>query len=150
MTLRVHAPVAGRVLDLADVPDEVFAQGLVGPGLAIEPAGSGAVTAVAPVDGQVLKLHPHAFVLLATEGRGVLVHLGIDTVELGGAGFTVHVAEQGTVRVGAPMITFDPAAIAAGDRSPVCPVIALDGAAEQVRTLASTEVSAGDPLFDWR
>lgn len=149
MTLRVHAPVAGRVLELADVPDEVFAQGLVGPGLAIEPTGSGAVTAVAPVDGRVVKVHPHAFVLLAAQGRGVLVHLGIDTVELGGVGFTLHVAEGQSVSAGEPMITFDPAAVAAGGRSPVCPVIALDGAAQQVHTLASAQVASGAPLFDW-
>lgn len=150
MTLRVHAPVAGRVLELAEVPDEVFAQGLVGPGLAIEPTGGGAVTAVAPMDGQVVKLHPHAFVLLAAQARGVLVHLGIDTVELRGAGFTVHVAEGHAVRAGEAMITFEPAEVAAGGRSPVCPVIALDGAAQQVHPLASSEVSAGAPLFDWR
>lgn len=149
MTLRVHAPVPGRVLELADVPDEVFAQGLVGPGLAIEPPGGGAVTALAPVDGRVVKLHPHAFVLLAAQGRGVLVHLGIDTVELGGAGFTVHVAEGQPVSAGEQMITFDPAAVAAGGRSPVCPVIALDGAAQQVHTLASAQVASGAPLFDW-
>ncbi|HIZ35029.1 MAG TPA: PTS glucose transporter subunit IIA [Candidatus Ruania gallistercoris] len=149
MTLRVHAPVAGRVLGLAEVPDAVFAQGLVGPGWAIEPSGEGAVTAVAPVAGRVVKGHPHAFVLLASEGRGVLVHLGIDTVQLGGDGFTVHVAEGNPVAVGDPMITFEPGAVAAGGRSPVCPVIALDGAAEQVRRLAPAHVASGAPLFDW-
>ncbi|WP_147916405.1 PTS glucose transporter subunit IIA [Ruania zhangjianzhongii] len=148
--MRVHAPLAGRVLALADVPDEVFAQGLVGPGLAIEPSGAGAVTVVAPVDGQVVKVHPHAFVLLAAEGRGVLVHLGIDTVELGGSGFTVQIAEGQAVVAGEPMITFDPAAVAAGGRSPVCPVVALDGAAEQVHPLAREQVASGAPLFDWR
>lgn len=148
--MRVHAPVAGRVLELAQVPDEVFGQGLVGPGLAIEPTGDRPATAVAPVDGRVLKLHPHAFVLLAAGERGVLVHLGIDTVELAGAGFTVHVAEGQVVTQGEPMITFHPAAVAAGGRSPVCPVIALDGAAEQVHPLAAAQVASGDPLFDWR
>lgn len=148
--MRVHAPVSGRVLELAQVPDEVFAQGLVGPGLAIEPIGAGPATAVAPVDGRVLKLHPHAFVLLAAGERGVLVHLGIDTVELAGAGFIVHVAEGQAVALGEPMITFNPTAVAAGGRSPICPVVALDGAAEQVHSLASAEVASGDPLYDWR
>ena len=148
--MRVHAPVAGRVLELVQVPDEVFGQGMVGPGLAIEPTGDGPATALAPVDGRVLKLHPHAFVLLAAGERGVLVHLGIDTVELAGAGFTVHVAEGQVVTQGEPMITFQPAAVAAGGRSPACPVIALDGAAEQVHPLAATQVASGDPLFDWR
>ena len=79
----------------------------------------------------------------------MLVHLGIDTVQLGGDGFTVHVAEGNPVAVGDPMITFEPGAVAAGGRSPVCPVIALDGAAEQVRRLAPAHVASGAPLFDW-
>ncbi len=149
MSLRVHAPLPGRVLDLAEVPDQVFAEGIVGPGLAIDPAGAGEVTAVAPVSGRVVKLHPHAFVLLAVDGRGVLVHLGIDTVELAGEGFTVHAAEGAVVATGEPMITFTPEAVAATGRSPVCPVVALDGAAEQVRRVASVSASAGEPLFDW-
>lgn len=148
MTLRVHAPVPGRVLELADVPDQVFAGGIVGPGLAIDPAGAGRVTAVAPVPGRLFKLHPHAFVLLA-EDRGVLVHLGIDTVELAGAGFTVHVTEGEELAAGAAMITFDPELVATGGRSPVCPVIALDGRAEHLHRLAPAVVAPGEPLFDW-
>jgi len=147
--LQVHAPLPGQVLDLAEVPDQVFAQGIVGPGLAVDPERMGEVTAVAPVDGRVVKLHPHAFVLLAADGRGVLVHLGIDTVELAGDGFTVHAAEGQEVATGTPMITFDPGVVAAGGRSPVCPVLALDGGAEQVHRLAAAVVAAGDPLFDW-
>ncbi|WP_022916749.1 PTS sugar transporter subunit IIA [Ruania albidiflava] len=148
--MRVHAPVPGRVLELADVPDQVFAAAIVGPGLAIDPGPDAeAVTAVAPVAGRVVKLHPHAFVIVAGSGQGVLVHLGIDTVELAGDGFTVHAAEGEEVTTGAPMITFDPVAVAQGGRSPVCPVIALDGGAEQVHRLAPAVVAAADPLFDW-
>ena len=149
MRLRVHAPVAGRVLTLAEVPDPVVAEEIVGPGLAIDPTGAGEVTARAPVDGRVVKLHPHAFVLLAADGRAVLVHLGIDTVELAGSGFTLHAAEGQQVRVGEPIVTFDPVAVAAGGRSPVVPVIALDGAAEVLDRLASAQVTAGEPIFDW-
>ena len=90
----VLAPVAGLVRPLADVPDPVFAAEMVGAGVAIEPAG-GASDAVSPVAGTVLKLHPHAFVVLTPEGTGVLVHLGIDTVRLDGAGFELLVAGEG-------------------------------------------------------
>ena len=83
MSVPVLAPCAGRVVALADVPDEVFASEMVGPGVAIEPAG-GRTTVVSPVAGRVVKIHPHAFVVLADCGAGVLVHLGIDTNRLGG------------------------------------------------------------------
>ena len=82
----VLAPVAGLVRPLSEVPDPVFAAEMVGAGVAIEPDG-GLADAVSPVAGTVLKLHPHAFVVLTPEGTGVLVHLGIDTVRLEGAGF---------------------------------------------------------------
>ena len=77
----ISSPMAGDVHPLADVPDPVFAQGLVGPGVAIVPISEAEVTVVAPIAGRIVKLHPHAFVIQA-EGFGVLVHLGIDTVQL--------------------------------------------------------------------
>ena len=80
----VLAPCPGRVLALADVPDPVFAGEIVGPGVAIDP-DPGLTTVVSPIAGKVLKVHPHAFVVLG-DGVGVLVHLGINTVRLGGAG----------------------------------------------------------------
>jgi len=82
----------GVVHLLSDVPDPVFAQGVVGPGLALEPIGAGGQDVVAPIPGRIAKLHPHAFVI-ASDDVTVLVHLGIDTVQLNGAGFVTHAAE---------------------------------------------------------
>lgn len=145
----VGSPVAGRVVGLAAVPDPVFAQGMVGPGTAIDPVRE-RTQAVSPVAGTVVKLHPHAFVVMDDEGHGVLVHLGIDTVQLKGEGFEVHVAEGETVAAGHPLITWDPAAVEAGGRSPVCPVVALDAPADVVSaTLTDGDVSRGDELFQW-
>ncbi len=80
----VRTPFAGPVVALADVPDPVFAEQLVGAGVAVDPTGAeGPVTAVAPVDGSIVKLHPHAFALQGAAGTDVLVHVGIDTVKLG-------------------------------------------------------------------
>ena len=105
--LAVVAPVAGTVVGLAGVPDPVFAQQLVGSGTAVEPAdGAGIVTVVAPVAGNLMKVHPHAFVVLTPDGVGVLVHLGIDTVHLGGEGFTVHRAEGDDVAQGEPLFAY--------------------------------------------
>ncbi|RCG27964.1 PTS glucose transporter subunit IIA [Sphaerisporangium album] len=145
----VLAPVAGRVVGLAAVPDPVFAEGLVGLGTAIDPAREPG-TAVAPIDGTIVKLHPHAYVIVGDDGRGVLVHLGIDTVELRGEGFRVLAAEGERVRAGRPVVAWDPALVEAGGRSPMCPVVALDALPGTVGALVpSGAVRAGDGLFLW-
>ncbi len=148
--LTVLAPVAGRALPMADVPDPVFAEAMVGPGAAIDP-DRGPSVAVSPVTGRIVKLHPHAYVVLTESGRGVLVHLGIDTVQLKGAGFRLLATEGDEVAAGTPVVEWDTAAVVAGGRSPICPVVALDAPADAVRTLAgSGRVEAGSDLFAWQ
>lgn len=143
----VVAPVAGLVLPLTEVPDPVFAESMVGPGLALRPPPA-PVTAVSPVDGRVSTLHPHAYVVVQGD-RGVLVHLGIDTVRLDGAGFELLVEAGATVSCGQPMVRWDPAAVQRGGLSPVCPVVALDATAGELSEPAAGELSAGDALFVW-
>jgi sugar PTS system EIIA component len=150
-TLRVLAPVPGRVVALADVPDPVFAEAMVGPGLAIEPLRAARVTAVAPADGVVGALHPHAFALECEGDRSVLVHLGIDTVGLKGLGFVLHVAAGDVVRAGDRVVTWSPVDVAAAGLATVCPVVALqaDGTALTPCVETGADVAAGDPLLDW-
>jgi len=124
-TTPVFAPVEGRALPLSDVPDPVFSQGMVGYGAAIDPPHE-VIYAVAPVSGKILKLLPHAYVIMTPENVGVLVHLGLDTVQLDGAGFTAHVAQGDTVEAGQPVITYDVPAIVAAGMSPVVPVVVMD------------------------
>ena len=121
----VLAPVEGRAVALADVPDPVFAGGMVGYGAAIDPPHQ-VIQAVAPVSGKILKLLPHAYVIITPAGVGVLVHLGLDTVQLKGAGFTAHVSQGDTVSAGQPVITYDVPAIVAAGYSPVVPVVVMD------------------------
>ncbi|MEV4887859.1 PTS glucose transporter subunit IIA [Nonomuraea sp. NPDC055795] len=144
----VLAPVEGAAVGLAAVPDPVFSAGMVGPGTAIDPL-RGPGKAVAPIPGKIMKLHPHAYVIVGDDGRGVLVHLGIDTVQLKGEGFQLLAAEGDRVSAGQPVVAWDPSAIEAGGRSPVCPVVALDAAAESVTGVAEGEVHVGDELFRW-
>ncbi|WP_248961751.1 PTS sugar transporter subunit IIA [Sphaerisporangium perillae] len=146
----VLAPVAGYVVGLAAVPDPVFSEGLVGPGTAIDPAREPGEV-LAPISGLILKLHPHAYVIGGEDGRAVLVHLGIDTVLLKGEGFRLLACEGDRVRAGQPVVAWDPGAIAAGGRSPLCPVVALDARPGTVRaTLAAGgAVRAGEELFRW-
>ena len=148
--LRVLAPLPGRVLPLSEVPDPVFAGAMVGPGAAVDPP-RGPVQAVAPVDGRIVKLHPHAFVVVTASGRGVLVHLGIDTVQLQGEGFRLLAAEGDEVTAGTPLVEWDTAAVEAGGRSPVSPVIALDAPPEAIGdTVTTGRVEAGAKLFSWQ
>ena len=144
----IVSPLNGTLMTLSEVPDPVFAQGLVGPGVALQPTRDGDVTAVAPVAGRIVKLHPHAFVLQA-DGFGVLVHLGIDTVQLEGEGFTLHTEEGAEVSVGDELITWNPARIAEGGRSAVCPIIILDTTPDKLGDVAAagTSVNSGNQLF---
>ncbi|MBY8848110.1 PTS glucose transporter subunit IIA [Saccharothrix longispora] len=149
MTLRVTSPVSGRAVPLSEVPDPVFAQAMVGPGVAVEPDRVGA-DVVSPVDGVVVTLHPHAFVVATEDGAAVLVHLGIDTVKRKGEGFTLHVVKGETVRAGQPVVSWDPAEVEAAGFAPICPVIALDATPEVLGDRAGGPVAVGDALFSWQ
>jgi PTS system glucose-specific IIA component len=144
----VLAPVEGVAVPLSSVPDPVFSAGMVGPGTAIDPARE-PLKAIAPITGKIMKLHPHAYVIVGDDGKGVLVHLGIDTVQLKGKGFQLLAAEGDRVSAGQPVVAWDPATIEAGGRSPVCPVIALDASAGSVSSTVDGLVHAGDELFLW-
>ncbi|HEY9411873.1 MAG TPA: PTS glucose transporter subunit IIA [Jiangellaceae bacterium] len=149
-TDQVVTPVPGRVIALTEVPDPVFSAALVGPGTAVDPPRNGPVQAVAPVSGEVVKLHPHAFVVKTPGGAGVLTHLGIDTVQLAGEGFELHVAEGDEVAAGDPVVTWNPAEVEAGGRSPVVPVVALDATPEALSGVrAPGPIAVGDVLFAW-
>jgi len=137
----VLAPVDGRALALTDVPDPVFSQGMVGYGAAIDPPRE-VIDALAPVSGTLLRLMPHAYVIMTSGGVGILVHLGLDTVALNGAGFTAHVAQGDTVTAGQPIIAYDVPAIVAAGYSPVVPVVVMDER-EASNVIAGTEVDSG-------
>ena len=146
----VLSPCPGLVIAMADVPDPVFAEEMVGPGVAIEPE-PGPTVVTSPIAGTVLKVHPHAFVVLG-DGVGVLVHLGINTVRLDGAGFEVLATQGSEVAAGDPMIRWDPATVPASvdgqDVSTVVPVVVMDAPRGSVTSEAiGGPVVAGDLLF---
>ncbi|MBE7701437.1 PTS glucose transporter subunit IIA [Oerskovia sp. Sa1BUA8] len=151
--LVVGAPLSGTVRALTDVPDPVFAQEFVGPGLAIEPTvdRDGISTVVAPAAGVLGSLFPHAFALETPGGRTVLVHLGIDTVRLGGEGFQLHVEAGDQVEVGATLLSWEPERVAALGLPTVCPVVALQGDPAALTTLVEPgrAVRAGEPVLSW-
>ncbi|MGC4665497.1 PTS sugar transporter subunit IIA, partial [Escherichia coli] len=93
-------------MPLAAVPDPVFAGGMMGDGLAIDPVGD---TLHAPCDARVVSIHAagHAVTLDAGQGVQLLMHVGIDSVTLAGEPFTACVAAGARVRVGDPLLRFD-------------------------------------------
>ncbi|MER5618060.1 MULTISPECIES: PTS glucose transporter subunit IIA [unclassified Streptomyces] len=146
----VTSPLAGRAIGLAAVPDPVFSGAMVGPGTAIDPLREPS-EAVSPVDGIIVSLHPHAFVVVDENGRGVLTHLGIDTVQLNGEGFELLVNKGDRVTRGQGIVRWDPAAVETAGKSPVCPVVALEATAESLSDVREDgDVKVGDTLFGWQ
>lgn len=147
--IEVLAPTAGRVGTLSDVADPVFAAEMLGSGLSIDPPRE-PITAVAPVAATIVTARPHALAMVTAEGTGILVHFGIDTVELHGDGFTLLNEEKSQVASGAPLLRWNPAQVEAGGRDPVVLLCVLDtppGAVQCDRI--GQRVAAGEPLFTW-
>ena len=140
-TTPVLAPVDGRAVPLQDVPDPVFSAGMVGYGAAIDPP-RGVIEAVAPVSGKLLRLMPHAYIVMTPEGVGVLVHLGLDTVALNGDGFTTHVSQGDEVSAGQVVITYDVPSVEGKGLNPIVPVVVMDER-EPGNVVASEAVTAG-------
>lgn len=150
MSLHVLAPFPGRVMAMGEVPDPVFAQGMVGPGLALLPAADADVLEIlAPAAGTVLKAMPHAIALVTPEGDGVLVHIGLDTVGLKGRGFEVLVEKKQAVQPGDPMLRVDASVVREAGLSLCSPIVVMDAPADRLTALAQpgAQVEAGQPLF---
>jgi PTS system glucose-specific IIA component len=146
----VSSPLAGRAIGLAAVPDPVFSGAMVGPGTAIDPVRERGEV-VAPVDGVIVSLHPHAFVVVDDAGHGVLTHLGLDTVQLDGEGFELLAAKGDSVTRGQAVVRWDPVAVEAAGKSPICPVVALEATIESLSELVEAgDLVTGDVLFSWK
>ncbi len=150
----VRAPLAGRVGALASAPDAVFASGLLGEGMVLDPLDAGAlvhagvIEALAPVDGILAAVQPHAYAVQPEDGPAILVHLGIDTVSLAGEGFA-PLAERGALlRAGDGVIAWDPTAITDGGLAALVPVIAMQGSGIRLLAPEGSVVAAGDSLFE--
>ena len=142
----LRAPLSGVVWPLERIPDPVFAQKMVGDGASIDPTDA---VLVAPCDGDVLALHPagHAVTLRTAEGAEILLHIGIDTVALKGEGFHPMVSAGETVRVGAPLISFDLDYLATHAKSLLTQVVITNGHGLTNWERATGQVVAGKDLL---
>lgn len=133
---------------MRDVPDPVFSTLMVGPGAAIDPFPGG-LTVVAPCAGKVRKAKAHGFVIEAAEGIGVLIHLGLDTVELDGDGFDVLVKDGQNVAPGQPIVLWN-TRVADDAGYPLCsPIVVVGAGEESVQIVAAgPKVEAGKPFLE--
>lgn len=144
----VKSPVTGQVVALADVEDKVFSSGAMGKGIAVEPA-IGEITA--PADAEVKILFPtkHAIGLVTEDGTELLIHIGMNTVELEGNHFTAYINQGDKVKAGQKLISFDTEAIRAEGYSLLTPVIVTNSNDySDIQTTQSKEVTANDNLIE--
>ncbi len=144
----ILSPLAGKAIALEDVPDPTFAEGILGLGAAVEPS-EGKITA--PADGTVGTLFDthHAIGLNLDNGAELLIHIGINTVELNGEGFTAHVSEGDRVKKSQTLITFDKELIASKGYKTVTPVIVTNpDEYSAVKRVADGNVTEKDVLIE--
>ena len=140
------APCSGKVIAMTSVPDAVFAGEMMGKGCAIWPDAD---VVYAPCDAEVSVTMGHAVGMTSTDGVEVLVHVGVDTVEMNGKGFTAYVSQGDTVKAGQPLMSIDRKAIAEAGH-PDCVVLIVsntsDFAAVDMAVEAESTVAAGQAV----
>jgi PTS system D-glucosamine-specific IIC component len=146
-TIIISSPIGGAAANLSTAPDEAFAERMMGDGAVVTPTDP---IVRAPEDGEIDFIFDtrHAIGFMTDSGISLLIHIGIDTVKLGGEGFTILVAEGQHVKKGEPMMELDLEYLKEKAPSLVSPVICTELEAHQkVRLLAEGDIQAGEPLF---
>lgn len=141
------APVSGELLDLEQVADKVFGTGLIGPGVAFLPDGD---LVCSPCDGVLTMVAStrHAFGVTTPAGAEILVHIGMNTVELGGEGLSALAAEGSRVRAGQAVIRLDRAVLAAHGVDLTTPMVVTNSAAYDLRPRRGRgPVALGEPVL---
>ena len=144
----LKSPLDGRIIPIEEIPDEVFSQKIMGDGVGIEPTGN---TVYAPADatvGVVMADSKHACGLVMDNGMEILIHVGIDTVDMNGDGFELFVKEGDRVKTGDPLISFTPEKIkAAGHPMTTAFLITDNGSASDVRFMPNQDAKAGQTVI---
>ena len=143
----IYSPMNGKVIELKEVPDEAFAQKMVGDGCAIEP-DKGIICS--PIDGQLMNIFPtnHAIIFETIDGLEMIVHFGIDTVKLDGKGFQ-KLREPGPIKIGDEIVKYDLDDIKDGVPSTRSPIIINNmEKVEKIEVLSLGKiVKIGEPIM---
>ena len=144
----VAAPLAGWLTSVREVPDPVFAEEMMGSGIAIDPVGG---TLVAPCDAEVMLVAPtqHSVTLKLASGAELLIHIGLETVALEGRGFQAHVRDGDRVSVGDLIISFDMDAVALEAKSLVTPIVLTNAGAFQWSTEPFNRLVRAGETIGW-
>lgn len=143
----IASPISGKVVKLENVPDEVFASGAMGKGIAIDPADG---TVVAPAAGEITLVFPtgHAIGMRTENGAEILIHVGMDTVSLAGKGFNTFVQVGDKVDAGQKLLEFDLDTIRKANLPVISPIIVTNSSDyEDVLTTQETQITTGDYLL---
>lgn len=141
----VYSPADGKIIPLSEIPDQVFSQGIMGDGVGIEPSGD---TVYAPADGTVAAVmedSKHACGIVLDNGMELLIHIGIDTVDMNGDGFTLYISQGDRVKKGDRLIGFSPEKIkAAGHPMTTAFLISGEGDAKNIQIHSGMDAKAGE------
>ena len=147
IVVTIYSPVNGKVIELKEVPDEAFAQKMVGDGCAIEP-DKGVICS--PIEGQLMNIFPtnHAIIFETIDGLEMIVHFGIDTVKLDGKGFQ-KLREPGPIKVGDEIVKYNLGEIKDGVPSTKSPIIINNmEKVEKIEVLSLGKiVKIGEPIM---
>lgn len=141
----IYSPADGKIIPLSEIPDQVFSQGIMGDGVGIEPSGD---TVYAPADGTVAAVmedSKHACGIVMDNGMELLIHIGIDTVDMNGDGFTLYISQGDRVKKGDRLIGFSPEKIkAAGHPMTTAFLISGEGDAKNIQIHSGMDAKAGE------
>ncbi len=147
-TIEIVAPLSGTIVNIEDVPDVVFAEKIVGDGIAIKPSGN---TMIAPFDGTISKIFEtnHAFSIESDGGVKLFIHFGVDTVELKGEGFRRIAKEGQVVKKGDVIMEFDLALLEERAKSVLTPVVVsnMDEIKELLKIKQPGNIIAGETVI---
>ena len=145
---QIYAPLSGELIPLENVPDPVFAGKMMGEGVAIIPEEG---KLVSPVEGEVIQVFhtKHAIGIRSISGLEILIHIGLETVELNGEGFDVRIAKGQKVKVGDPLVNFDISFLKSKNKEIITPII-ITNYSEKVDGIVQVKsgvISKEDMLF---
>lgn len=148
--MTVMLPIDGKVIPLEQLPDETFASAILGSGCGVEPTGD---TVYAPFDGTVTQVPEslHAVGMMSDDGIELLIHVGMDTVEMKGQGFTSLTKEGAKVKAGTPLLKVDLEAIrAAGHPTATALIVTNSDDLPEISVVANGDAAAGTPVFKFK
>lgn len=140
----IYAPISGSLVPIEEVPDAVFSEKMLGDGVAILPSDG---LVAAPIDGMLAAFPStgHACGITTSHGFDILIHVGIDTVEMEGRGFKPLVLKGDSLELGQPLLEFDLCEIEKAGKSSLSPVVVCNAV---VKVIALGKVALGDPLLE--